>query len=164
MFRRRLINGWAGFRIARELDVMGVRSGNGKPWCVTSINAILRNPVYTGIGIANRYSQGIYNRRSKNAPKPSMTDRKTLNNRKKPRQQIRPRGEWLEIEHPLLRDYLGELRDRAVAWQNEELKKQDRSRLKTPSSCYSPKTRPIICVRPGTFMCRDTLKTPFTTI
>jgi len=134
MFRRRLIDGWAGFRIARELDDMGIRSANGRPWCVTSINSILKNPVYTGIGIANRYSQGIYNRRSKNAPKPSMTDRKTLHNRKKPKQQIRPRGEWLEIEHPLLRDYLDDLRDRAVAWQNEELKKQDPSRVTTPAS------------------------------
>lgn len=61
MFRRRLIGGWAGFRIARELDQMGVRSGNGRPWCVTSINNILKNPVYTGIGLANRYSAGIYN-------------------------------------------------------------------------------------------------------
>jgi hypothetical protein len=134
MFRRRLINGWAGFRIARELDAMGIRSGNGQPWCVTSINNILKNPVYTGIGIANRYSQGIYNRRSKNAPQPSMTDRRTLSHRKKPKQQIRPRKEWIEIEHSLLREYLGDLRDRAVAWQKEQLNKADRGRVTTPSS------------------------------
>jgi len=84
MFRRRLIDGWAGFRIARELDQMGIRSGNGRPWAVTTINKMLANPVYTGIGIANRYSMGIYNKRSKNAPKPSMTDRKMLANRKRP--------------------------------------------------------------------------------
>jgi hypothetical protein len=134
MFRRRLIDGWAGFRIARELDAMGIRSGNARPWCVTSINSILKNPVYTGIGIANRYSQGIYNRRSKNAPKPSMTDRKTLANRKKPKQQIRPREEWIEVELPLLRNYLGDLRDRAVSWQKVQLNKQDRSRAKAPAS------------------------------
>ncbi|HEX8524848.1 MAG TPA: hypothetical protein VF669_21530 [Tepidisphaeraceae bacterium] len=63
-----------------------------------------------------------------------MTDRKTLANRKKPKQQIRPRNEWMEIQHPLLRDYLGDLRDRAIAWQKEQLNKQDRSRLKTRSS------------------------------
>jgi hypothetical protein len=134
MFRRRLIDGWAGFRIARELDQMGIRSGSGKPWCVTSINSILKNPVYTGVGIANRYSAAIYNRRSKHSPKPSMTDRKTLAHRKKPKQQVRPRNEWIEIEHPMLRDYLGDLRDRASAWQKEQLTKQDRSRLKTRSS------------------------------
>lgn len=134
MFRRRLIDGWAGFRIARELDDMGIRSGNGKPWCVTTINNILRNPVYTGVGIANRYSRAIYNRRSANAPKPSLTDRKTLAHRKKPNQQIRPREEWIEVELPMLKDYLGDLRDRAVAWQKEELKKQDASRIITPAS------------------------------
>ena len=134
MFRRRLVDGWAGFRIARELDALGIRSGNGKPWAVTSINNILRNPVYTGVGIANRYSGGIYNRRSKNAPKPSMTDRKTLANRKQPKQQIRPRDEWIEVELPMLHDYLGDLRERAVAWQNDQLKKQDGSRITTPSS------------------------------
>ena len=134
MFRRRLIDGWAGFRIARELDDLSIRSGNGKPWCVTTINHILRNPVYTGVGIANRYSRAIYNRRSANAPKPSLTDRKTLAHRKKPKQEIRPRDEWIEIAHPLLKDYLGDLRDRAVAWQKEELKKQDRARVPAPAS------------------------------
>lgn len=134
MFRRRLIDGWAGFRIARELDDMGVRSGNGNPWCVTSINNILKNPAYTGIGIANRYSQGIYNRRSATAPKPSLTNRKTLDKRKRPKSHIRPRQEWIEVEHPQLRNYLGDLRDKAIAWQKEQLKKQDASRIKTPSS------------------------------
>ncbi|HEY1683538.1 MAG TPA: recombinase family protein [Tepidisphaeraceae bacterium] len=134
MFRRRLIDGWAGFRIARELDDMGIRSGNGKPWSVSSINHILENPVYTGIGIANRYSQGIYNRRSKNSPMPSMTDRKSLANRKQPKQQIRPREEWIEVEHPMLKDYLGDLRERAVMWLKEQLKKQEPSRTKKPAS------------------------------
>jgi hypothetical protein len=134
MFRRRLIDGWAGFRIARELDDMGIRSGNGNPWCVSSINHILENPVYTGVGIANRYSQGIYNRRSANSPKPSMTDRKSLANRKQPKMHIRPREEWIEIQHPMLNDYLGDLRERAVAWQKEQLKKQEPSFTKKPAS------------------------------
>src|SRR5690606_8614832 len=41
---------------------------------------------------------------------------------------------WMEIEHPLLQDYLGDLRERAVAWQKEQLAKLDRSRIKTPAS------------------------------
>jgi DNA invertase Pin-like site-specific DNA recombinase len=134
MFRRRLIDGWGAFRIALELDQMGIRSLNGKPWTKTSIHGILANPVYTGTGIANRYSKGIYNNRSKNAPKPSMTDRKSLAHRKRPKTQIRPREEWLEIEHPMLRDYLGDLRDRAIAWQKVQLAKQDASRSKAPAS------------------------------
>jgi hypothetical protein len=134
MFRRRLIDGWSGFRIARELDRMGIRSGNGAPWSSSTINGMLVNPVYTGVGIANRYSSAIYNRRSANAPKPSLTNRKTLATRKTPKCQIRPRNEWIEVEHPQLRNYLGDLRDRAVAWQKEQLKKQDTTRIKTPAS------------------------------
>ena len=124
MFRRRLVDGWAGFRIARELDEKGIRSGNGKPWSISTINKILRNPVYTGVGLANRYSQSIYHSRSKNAPTPSTTDRRSLANRRKPPLIVRPRQDWIEIAYPLLTDYLGELRARAIEWQSTELSKE----------------------------------------
>jgi integrase len=63
-----------------------------------------------------------------------MTDRKSLAHRKQPKQQIRPREEWIEIQHPMLNDYLGELRDRAVVWQKEQLKKQEPSFTRKPAS------------------------------
>ena len=134
MFRRRLVDGWAGFRIARELDAMGVRSGNGKPWSVSTINRVLTNPVYTGFGIANRFSQAIYHSRAKNAPKPAVTDRKSLANRRKPKMVVRPREDWIEVTYPALTDYLGDLRERAVAWQAGKLSKQALGVAATPGS------------------------------
>jgi hypothetical protein len=124
MFRRRLIDGWAGFRIAREFDGLSIRSGNGKPWSVSTINRVLSNPVYTGIGIANRLTQAIYHSRAKNAPKPAVTDRKQLANRRRPKMVVRPREDWMEIMYPLLAEFLGDLRAKAVAWQAGELSKQ----------------------------------------
>jgi hypothetical protein len=64
-----------GFRIARELDAMGKRSDSGKAWCVSSINYILFNPVYTGRGIANRRTSAVYHKRSKNSPVKVQSDR-----------------------------------------------------------------------------------------
>jgi hypothetical protein len=134
MFRRRLIDGWAGCRIATELNRMGLPSGAGNPWSIESVNMIVRNCVYTGIGIANRYSSAIYNQRSKNSPSPSTNDRKSLANRKRPARRVRPRADWMEIAHPMLDGYLGDLRDRAIAWQKKQLDKQDRGRIHTPAS------------------------------
>ncbi len=124
IYRRYLIDGWKGFRIARELDGMGIRSESGKPWCVTTINYILANPVYTGRGIANRFTSAVYHKRSKNAPTKVQSSRQALAKRKKPPQHVRPQSEWLEVEHPLLKDYLGDLRDRAVAAHDQKLARQ----------------------------------------
>ncbi len=124
IYRRYLIDGWKGFRIARELDDLGIRSESGKPWCVTTINYILANPVYTGRGIANRFTSAVYHKRSKNAPTKVQSSRQALARRKKPPQHVRPQSEWLEMEHPLLKDYLGDLRNRAIAAHDQKLARQ----------------------------------------
>ncbi len=124
IYRRYLSDGWKGFRIARGLDEMGIRSESGKPWCVTTINYILANPVYTGRGIANRFTSAVYHKRSKNAPTKVQSSRQALARRKKPPQHVRPQSEWLEMDHPLLKDYLGDLRNRAVAAHDQKLARQ----------------------------------------
>ena len=134
MFRRRLIDGWGGFRIAKELNETGSPSGNGRPWCVSSVNHILRNPVYTGTGIANRYTSAIYNVRAKNAPKPSLVDRKALAMRGKPAASIRPNADWVEVEYPALKNLLGDLRNLAVAWQSSEIGKSAAGRTPKPAN------------------------------
>ena len=124
IYRRNLIDGWKGFRIARELDDMGIRSESGQSWCVTSINYILANPVYTGRGIANRFTSAVYHKRSKNAPTKVQSSRQALARRKKPPQHVRPKTEWMAIEHPMLNDYLGDFRDRAIAAHESKLARQ----------------------------------------
>jgi ElaB/YqjD/DUF883 family membrane-anchored ribosome-binding protein len=134
MFRRRLIDGWGGFRIARELERMGIRSAKGKPWCVTTINTILRNTIYTGVGITNKTTQAIYNTRSKNSPKPSKSDRKSLASRRKPAVSVRPKAEWIEMEYPPLRDFLGDLCEKAIEWQKNELVRHEHGHVPKPAS------------------------------
>ena len=64
MFRRRLIDGWGGWRTAKELDSMGLPSPSGKQWNKESVKKVLANTIYLGIGIANRMFAGIYYNRA----------------------------------------------------------------------------------------------------
>jgi hypothetical protein len=107
MFRRRLIEGWGNWRIAKELNDQGVLSPNGKPWSMQTVKLILKNPVYTGRGIANRQTASIYNMRSANSPTKSALSRKDWATRKQPKLRQRPRTEWIEQPLPALADYLG---------------------------------------------------------
>ena len=106
IYRRHYLDGWGGYRIAMQLNKQGVPAAGGRPWCVSSVQHVLRNTVYTGVGIANRYTQAIYHERSPNAPKATKTDRRALATRKKPPQRVRPRADWVEIDHPALAEFL----------------------------------------------------------
>jgi hypothetical protein len=68
---------------------------------------ILRNPIYTGYGIANRYTLAVYNMRSPNSPVPVKVDPRVLATRKMPQQRVRPRQQWFEQAYPMLADLLG---------------------------------------------------------
>ena len=133
MFRRRLIDGWAGFRIARELDDLSIRWATASPGASqrsTTSSAIPSTPARHRQPLLPRHLQPPIGQRPQTVAHRSQDARAW----KKPKQEIRPRDEWIEIAHPLLKDYLGDLRDRAIAWQKEELKKQDRARVPAPAS------------------------------
>jgi len=122
MFRRCLIDGWGQWRIAKELNDQGLPSPNGKPWGMQTVKIILRNPIYTGVGIANRRSNSIYNMRSADAPTKSTLSRREWATHKQPKVRRRPRAQWLEQPQPALVDYLGpELRDLAKAFHARTL-------------------------------------------
>jgi DNA invertase Pin-like site-specific DNA recombinase len=134
IYRRHMIDGWGGYRIGRELNAMGKRSDSGRSWSVTSINFILANPLYSGRGIANRYTSAVYHKRSKNAPTKVESDCQVLAQRKRPPQHLRPKSEWMDIEHPKLRDYLGDLRQMAVAAHEKKLERLANRRSMKPAS------------------------------
>jgi DNA invertase Pin-like site-specific DNA recombinase len=118
IFRRRLIDGWGNWRIAKELNDLGLKSPNGKPWGQQTIKLLLRNPVYVGRGIANRRTHSMYNHRSPDHPKNSKVGRKDWAKRKQPPTRQRPKSEWVETLHPALTDYFGsELRDLVIEYQ-----------------------------------------------
>ncbi len=122
MFRRRLVDGWGNWRIAKELNDQGLPSPNGKPWCMQTVKMLLRNTVYTGKGVANKRTHSIYHSRSANAPTKSDVSRRDWATRKQPKTRYRPRAEWIEQPLPALADFLGdELRDLAIVFHSQFL-------------------------------------------
>lgn len=129
IFRRRFIDGWGAFRIALELYDMGVPSPTGGSWNNASVKGIWSNPIYTGIGIANRISRAIYNMRSPNSPTAVRADRQTLAKRKRLPYRARPKTEWMRIEHPHLADYLDpEVKELARAEHQKEMERKAQGR------------------------------------
>lgn len=119
IYHRRLVDGWGPWRIAKELNDRRIPSPRGNDWSRLTVKNILSNPIYTGVGIANRRTGSIGFTRSANQPKRSDVDKRELVSRKRPRIRRRPRTEWVEQQHPALADYLGDLRERAVAHHAE---------------------------------------------
>jgi hypothetical protein len=118
MFRRHLVDGWGGWRIAAELESMHIPSPIGKRWNKNSVLVILRNPIYTGIGIANRLASGLYYNRAAGAPREATQDAMHLDKCKRPKTTLRPSEEWKEIAQPALKNFLpSDLRELAIAYQ-----------------------------------------------
>jgi len=116
--------------IATELNVEGIPSPTGDKWNNSTIGNILRNPIYRGEGIANRYSNAIYHMRSKDCPLPAQTNLKELYNRKHPPYRTRPREDWLIQVHPELVEFLPkDVRELAAVRQKERLNAQAEGRI-----------------------------------
>lgn len=96
IFRRKLVDRWGHWRIAKELNDRGVQSPNGSVWNMTTVKLILRNPVYVGRGIANRRSGAIYNSRSRGQPQSKTADVHYMARHKRPKSVDRPRADWVE--------------------------------------------------------------------
>ncbi|MCH7994440.1 MAG: recombinase family protein, partial [Planctomycetes bacterium] len=107
IYQRHHVDNWGYPRIARELNDKGIPSPTGKLWYVATVRSILLNPIYVGLGIANRISSAIYHKRAPDAPTPVHTDTRTLAHGKRPPTRTRPRSEWHEREEPAVTDLLG---------------------------------------------------------
>ena len=98
--------------IAKESNDAKIPSPNGGRWSGSTVHAILHNPTYLGKGIANQRSNALKVKRSPNAPERVHRTHAEMMGRKRPTTETRPREEWLEIEYPLLAEYLSKpLRD-----------------------------------------------------
>jgi DNA invertase Pin-like site-specific DNA recombinase len=127
IFRRSLVDGWGGWRIAKEIDSMGVRTSTGKQWDKECVKAVLRNPIYLGIGIANRRAAGIYFNRAPGAPIAAKIALKDIAKHKRAKVTLRPRAEWIEIPQTAMTDFLPEdLRAAASAMQAEYWSRRER--------------------------------------
>ena len=143
IFRRYLIDGWGLYRIAKELNDVGIVSSDGKLWQLKMVKDVLRNPIYVGLSITNRTTEAIYNMRGVSAdgagssPIPVHVDVEVLANKKSPPVKVRPREQWLERSCPTMENFLGEeLRPLALTaieqWLNEKAAKADGKTPKAP--------------------------------
>ena len=89
-----------------ELNSEAIPGPTGGLWSKSAVGHILRNPIYRGIGIANRVSRAIFYRRAESAPQAVTVDARTLAHRKRPALQIRPSSDWVNREEPRLKGFL----------------------------------------------------------
>jgi hypothetical protein len=106
MFQEHYGNGKKFNTIRKELNALGVPSPRGGRWSKRSVSQILRNPVYTGRGLANSYTDAVYVTRSSGAPELANVEFKTLVNHKRPPRKRRPESKWFWREEPRLKEFL----------------------------------------------------------
>jgi Recombinase/Resolvase, N terminal domain len=106
MYRRFFGDGASVSQIRRELNRQPTRSARGKLWTKRTIALILRNPIYTGRGLANTYNSAIYVVRHHGQPQPAGVDFKTLSRFKRPPRRRRPERDWYWREEAHLKDFL----------------------------------------------------------
>lgn len=119
IYKRYFVDGWGTRRIARELNEGGRPAPRGGPWGTNSVVKILRNPIYCGVGIANREATGVFHIRDVNAPRPLERPLSELAKNKRPPRRIRDRADWRANELPELGSIL-DAKVRELAWGRQQ--------------------------------------------
>lgn len=127
IYRMHLEDGFGGVRIARTLNDEGVASPTGGLWSKPTIESILRNEVYTGVGYANRRSNAIYCNRAPGLPRPIEDSQGKLV------RGIRPIDDWHLIEYSRLEDFLpADLKPKVMAAHAEYRSRIASGRIQDP--------------------------------
>jgi hypothetical protein len=131
IYRMRLLEGKGIYLIARTLNDEGEPSPTNGLWSTESVNCILHNPTYTGVGISDRHATGIYYVRGKQAaPLGVHRSLPSVAQRKKSDMHYRPRDQWKWQPYPLLADYLSdEMKELARVMHEKEFAKQHEKAL-----------------------------------
>jgi DNA invertase Pin-like site-specific DNA recombinase len=122
----------AGYwKIAKALNEQGTASPGGGLWSVTTVQQILANPTYRGVGLANRTTSAIYYKRRSDLLEAAEPGRETPEGR--PAQCFRPRQDWLVLEYPELVEFLPEhVRELADQHQEGRLLRDAGGRVSSP--------------------------------
>ena len=140
MYRRLLVDGWGSHRIASELNEAGLPAANGGRWTTNSIDKILENSTYTGMGIAGRFACGIFHVHGlEAAPQAVKRDVKAQSTRRSASATPRPEADWRRQDHPGLADYLGDpdLRQRGIEY-HAKIAAKAAAKLKAPAAVGKP--------------------------
>ena len=98
--------GWGGKRIADRLNGMGLVSPTGKGWGQRQVESIYENPIYCGVALGGRTSQGIYNRRGRGFPEAIFVSAIDLASMTAAPRMLRPPDEWVWVEQAPMADFL----------------------------------------------------------
>ncbi len=129
-FTLKLSMGWGAQRIASELNGLGIPAPRGGLWNISTVDNLLRNKTYVGVGIANKTTRAIINQRSPNNPMPRQVSLRELATRKTQRLEQRPKDDWIERPYETLHMFLGpELTPLAQAFIEKELKKKEHGHI-----------------------------------
>jgi hypothetical protein len=104
IYRRYFIDKVGYWTITKELNDRGVPSPTGKGWSLSTVKAIIDNPVYSGRGVANRSTMALYYARAADRPSEAPKARRTASGR--PAQTMRPSSDWVVVEYPELAEFL----------------------------------------------------------
>jgi DNA invertase Pin-like site-specific DNA recombinase len=108
IFQRKYLEGIGGRRIAAELNRQMIAAPMGKQWTQRQVDCIAENEVYTGVGVANRFSSGRYYQRAKGQPESVSVNPTVLAKKKVLPVRMRPPEEWVYQEQPHLKNFLPE--------------------------------------------------------
>lgn len=114
IFARRYLEGWGSSRIVRDLNSRGIPGPRGKRWCKCTVERMVRNELYIGMGHANQNTTGVYAKRAPNQPVQFEVRRKPGRRRDKRGRRknvppiARPYNEWLGVDYSDLDDFLDE--------------------------------------------------------
>jgi hypothetical protein len=118
IFRRRYVDNWRGYRIARELNTENIAAPEGGLWNAETVQNIYHNTTYSGLGIGCRRSNADIGMRSKRleVQPPPKTNRLGRKAKRLKRKKLwnRPPEDFLPVEYPRLYDLL-DLGDEVVA-------------------------------------------------
>ncbi len=134
IYRRHYVDNLGSYRIAKELNTEGVPSPAGGKWNTNTIGKILRNPIYLGRGVANRFTSAVYHMRADDRPVALDIDPSELCNRKRPVRKTRPASDWRYQDHPQLAELIEpEVREIAAEHQQAYLDGQASGHVPKPN-------------------------------
>lgn len=135
MMRWHYLDGLGAKRIAGRLNASGTPAPMGGKWSNGQVDNILMNEDYTGVGVANRKSQAVFNRRSSRGPVRVTRDPELIATAARIPVEILPKENWFEGEEPYLRDYLGDdhLREVVSAAQSRRWERRLDPKIQRPN-------------------------------